>query len=256
MIDSFMKNAKGLTRNPLGIIALFISLIYGFACLVLSASIANLTTTVERLPLIWFIILFPVVILIGFIFLVVKHHEKLYAPSDFADESTFAKTFSYKNVYKEVTVEFDKEQPNQPTNLKQAILKTENTDFNEVLFSDDGKKNLEIANKVSDSINSKIGSEFFEKKILDSLSFGVHAPEYYMAEFNFKPELFKDGKKFSESVIIRVTEASKGEYVIIGIGKGILVKSPQLFGEELKEYIIKRILEPHMKEEEFEKFKN
>lgn len=87
-----MLSTKGLTRNPLGIIALFVSLIYGFACLVLSTSISNLNSDCERLPLIWFIILFPIIILIAFIFLVVKHHEKLYAPGDFRGDDSFIQT--------------------------------------------------------------------------------------------------------------------------------------------------------------------
>lgn len=91
-IGDFLKGSKGLTRNPLGIIALFVSLIYGFACLVLSTSISNLKTSDERLPLIWFIILFPLVILGAFIFLVVKHHEKLYAPGDFRGDDSFIQT--------------------------------------------------------------------------------------------------------------------------------------------------------------------
>ena len=71
MMQDFIKNSKGLTRNPLGIIALFISLIYGFACLVLSTSLSNLIGITERLPLIWFIIGFPVLILISFILMVI-----------------------------------------------------------------------------------------------------------------------------------------------------------------------------------------
>ena len=62
-ITKFLKDAKGFAKNPLSIIALFISLIYGFACLVLSTSISNLTGLSERLPLIWFIIIFPLLIL-------------------------------------------------------------------------------------------------------------------------------------------------------------------------------------------------
>lgn len=92
MLNDFMNNAKGLARNPLGIIALFVSLIYGFACLVLSTSISNLVQNYERLPLIWFIIIFPIIILIAFIFLVIYHHEKLYAPSDFRDDYAFIQT--------------------------------------------------------------------------------------------------------------------------------------------------------------------
>ena len=92
MID-FIGKAKGLTKNPLGIIALFISLIYGFACLVLSTSINNLKGPEERLPLIWFIILFPLLILVAFTYLVVNHHRKLYAPSDYKDEKNFVNTY-------------------------------------------------------------------------------------------------------------------------------------------------------------------
>jgi hypothetical protein len=50
-LTNFMGQAKGLTKNPLEIIALFISLIYGFACLVLSISVSNLKAPRERLPL-------------------------------------------------------------------------------------------------------------------------------------------------------------------------------------------------------------
>ncbi len=92
MIENFITNAKGLTKNPLGIIALFVSLIYGFACLVLSTSISNLKGENERLPLIWFIIAFPLIILIAFVFLVVKHHEKLYSPSDYRADDAFIQT--------------------------------------------------------------------------------------------------------------------------------------------------------------------
>jgi len=89
---NFIKNSKGFAKNPLGIIALFISLIYGFACIVLGTSIDNFKTYYERLPLIWFIILFPILILWAFVYLVKNHHEKLYAPSDFKNEDNFIKS--------------------------------------------------------------------------------------------------------------------------------------------------------------------
>lgn len=92
-VTGFMKKAQGLTKNPLGIIALFVSLIYGFACLVLGTSLNNFQGAAERLPLIWFIILFPVLILIAFTYLVIYHHKKLYAPSDYKDENNFVNAF-------------------------------------------------------------------------------------------------------------------------------------------------------------------
>ncbi len=97
-MKEFMDKAKGLTRNPLGIIALFISLIYGFACLVLGFASGQLTSG-ERLPLIWFLIGFPILILFSFIYLVVNHHNKLYAPSDYKDERNFFKGFEKPQVH-------------------------------------------------------------------------------------------------------------------------------------------------------------
>ena len=46
-------------------------------------------TASERMPLIYFLILFPVLVLVAFLWLVTKHSERLYAPSDFNDERNF-----------------------------------------------------------------------------------------------------------------------------------------------------------------------
>jgi len=124
MKTDFITAAKGLTRNPLGIIALFVSLIYGFACLVLSTSISNLHGDSERLPLIWFIIMFPLVILVAFIFLVIKHHEKLYSPSDYRGDESFIQTIDKYRV-KEKKLEEVKtleSAPESEENLKEESI--------------------------------------------------------------------------------------------------------------------------------------
>ena len=86
-LGAFSNTAKGLARNPLGIIALFIVLIYGFAALTLGIN-SSLQAT-ERLPLVWFLVLFPVVVLFTFGWLVSQHHEKLYAPGDYKTDEGF-----------------------------------------------------------------------------------------------------------------------------------------------------------------------
>lgn len=86
-LRAFSSTAKSLARNPLGIIALFIVLIYGFASLVVIFS--EELSPAAQLPLIWFLALFPVAVLGVFARLVSQHHNKLYAPSDFKDESHF-----------------------------------------------------------------------------------------------------------------------------------------------------------------------
>jgi hypothetical protein len=90
-LTGLLNSSKGYSKNPLGIIALFISLIYGLACLVLGITKSTLEKY-ERLILIIFLVVFPLVILFSFIFLVTKHYNKLYAPSDFKDERNYLET--------------------------------------------------------------------------------------------------------------------------------------------------------------------
>jgi hypothetical protein len=89
-LSEFSDGAAKLTRNPLGIIALFIWLVYGIAGLVFGLSSSSLQPN-EKLPLIWFLVGFPVVVLIAFYRLVAKHHTKLYGPRDFYDKEGFFK---------------------------------------------------------------------------------------------------------------------------------------------------------------------
>ena len=86
-IKDFGDTAKGLAKNPLGIIALFIVLIYGFASLVVGLS--DKLVAGERLPLIWFLVVFPCLVLGIFAWLVSRHHTKLYAPSDYKEDEAF-----------------------------------------------------------------------------------------------------------------------------------------------------------------------
>jgi CheY-like chemotaxis protein len=88
-VKTFGETAKSLARNPLGIIALFIVLVYGFASLV--TAFAGSFSPAERVPLIYFLILFPIFVLGVFTWLVSKHSGKLFAPSDFKNEDNYVK---------------------------------------------------------------------------------------------------------------------------------------------------------------------
>lgn len=93
MLDHFMRNARQFARNPLGIVALFISLIYGFASLLLGTSAEHLDSA-QRWLLLLFIVLFPCVVLLVFYKLVTQHHGKLYSPSDYEADDSFLRTLS------------------------------------------------------------------------------------------------------------------------------------------------------------------
>jgi hypothetical protein len=88
-VGQFFQGAKGLSGSPLGIIALFILLVYGFAALTFGLSIGKLGE--ERLIIIWFLVGFPVLVLFVFTLLVIYHHRKLYGPTDFANQEDFLK---------------------------------------------------------------------------------------------------------------------------------------------------------------------
>jgi CheY-like chemotaxis protein len=84
----FAKSAKAFTRSPLGIIGLFVVFVYGFASLILIYG-KNLVS--GTCILIYFLVSFPVIVFVGFLWLVAKHHNKLYGPSDFKNEENFLK---------------------------------------------------------------------------------------------------------------------------------------------------------------------
>lgn len=82
------QNATKLSKNPLGIIALFILLIYGLAT-ILFGYVGNVLTEDQRWCFVVFLVVFPIVVLAAFVYLVTKHHPKLYAPGEFKDERNF-----------------------------------------------------------------------------------------------------------------------------------------------------------------------
>lgn len=86
-VKEFGDTARGLARNPLGIIALFIVLVYGLASLVVITG--QSLTSAERAPLIYFLICFPVVVLAVFTWLVIFRSGQLFSPADFRDDDSY-----------------------------------------------------------------------------------------------------------------------------------------------------------------------
>jgi len=93
-IATIINNSKTFSRSPLGIIALFIILVYGFASLVVGAS-DNLVAE-ERIIIVYFMVCFPVLVLCVFGWLVSTHHEKLYTPDDFKNENDFIEIVKHR----------------------------------------------------------------------------------------------------------------------------------------------------------------
>ena len=86
-LREFNTTARNLSRNPLSIIALFIVLVYGLACLVIITG--GFLSSQERFPIIYFIIVFPLVVLGVFTYLVSFRAGQLFAPGDFRREENY-----------------------------------------------------------------------------------------------------------------------------------------------------------------------
>lgn len=86
-----MNPGSWAAKNPLGVIALFISLIYGISALIFGASVSVLSSF-NQTVLVLFIVLFPVIVLALFGWLVAFHHKKLYAPLDYRTDESFLGT--------------------------------------------------------------------------------------------------------------------------------------------------------------------
>jgi hypothetical protein len=139
-LKEFGDIAKKLSVNPLGIIALFIVLVYGIAALVLGISASNFEPG-ERLPLIWFLVCFPPIVLFTFTWLVAKHHAKLYAPKDFPDPSQFLQILDpsqqRKKLESEVELLEDQKEETETKMLLSSPSKSRNLLMARVLLSED-----------------------------------------------------------------------------------------------------------------------
>ncbi len=85
--EQFGQTAVKMYKGPLGIIALFIVLIHGFASMVLG--FAENIGEENRSILVWFLVLFPVFVFTVFAWLVSTRHQKLYPPGAFRNEELF-----------------------------------------------------------------------------------------------------------------------------------------------------------------------
>lgn len=84
-------NIKYSTHNPLGIFAMFISLAYAAMVACFVVGIDKLYADSERLPIVWFLVAYPLIVLGVFTWLLVKHNDKFYSPCDFRSDEAFIK---------------------------------------------------------------------------------------------------------------------------------------------------------------------
>ncbi|MGN6519404.1 MAG: hypothetical protein ACTHK2_08280 [Dokdonella sp.] len=135
----------GLTRSPIGIIALFIALIYSLATALFGVAAGQLTEA-ERQPLIYFIVVFPVIVLGVFCYLVTCHHLKLYAPNEYPSEASFLKTLDLKGAEKKLREEVSE--------IKSAVATAQSGEDSGGRATPGNNQNSDSATKDASSQNS------------------------------------------------------------------------------------------------------
>ncbi len=154
-ITILSKNIDKLARNPLGIIALFIVLVYGIAGIVLGVSGSHLSE-IQKTIFVCFLVVFPCLVLGSFLWLVAKHHRKLYAPSDYRNDEGFLGLLTpeqqKQKLDKEVEEVFEKESGDQSTHIE---LPPRNVVRNSVYLAED-LAIREIETEFNTSINRQV----------------------------------------------------------------------------------------------------
>ena len=150
------ESSTKLSKNPLGIIALFILLIYGFATL-LFGFIGDVFSENQKWCFVIFLVSFPVIVLFLFSYLVIRHHQKLYAPYEYKEESHF---FGYISP-KEKELQYEQE---EITDDKDSKLDIEQQ---QVKRAEEREKIRLLENNVIDyykkKFNSNIDRDIFYK---------------------------------------------------------------------------------------------
>ena len=188
-------------KNPLSIIAIFCTITEGL-CLY---ALPKLTENNQNI-FIWFVIGFPVLLLGLFFFTLIKHHTKLYSPSDFeTKDNSFVEIFYGKAIDKEES---------SAKQLTQSALSDSFIPFriyNEDIDAD--KKSIEWTNSFFQRLDAVLPkhklSRIFYKQ-LNNISFIV--------DIEIKNDYLADGKeRFLPFVLMNFT-GDLMDHAFIGSG--------------------------------------
>ena len=188
------RNAVKLSRNPLGIIALFILLIYGFASILFAFSGSNFTNA-QKWCFVVFLVAFPCIVLVIFTILVIFHHQKLYAPSEFKNEENFIGHISQKEKVKQSENENHSELAGSEVSTKklsiddrrkrhEAELKKAQTMENLVYYYYERKFDTEIDQNTYYKINE---NKIFFDGIMDKNDTLTFMKIKYLSDINYIP---------------------------------------------------------------------
>ena len=216
--------ATSLSRNPLGIIALFIVLIYAFAALVVGAG--NLEPN-ERYPIVLFLVFFPTIVLAVFGWLVSCHHKKLYAPADFESDEAFLEGLAERNTSRPNLRSLEADIERQISNVLAKI------ELNEISKRENANQEWrkEIADQITDEIRKSSFVTVDARSFTDDQNMLFEYPVSAFASLNdltnevfFEIAEFVGPFEYGHSWLLKNSETEeiiKGARIITGTAPGV-----------------------------------
>ena len=233
-MNSFSKNSiKYFLHNPLSVIGFFITICYCFTVIVFEEGLNKLNGPYERLPFIYFIILFPLIILGTFVYLVCYHHEKLYSPSDFKDENNFLK-LSSKEKENKIKTEAADVLLSEKNSFSDSDSGNTKSSYSFLMYSIENAEHLAIQKLTEEYNISFMENVRYRNFIFDA--YAEHNHNRYIAEFKFIKGYFSE-----KNLLENYKRISNYKNAFSGNVNVVLVYILEHYTDELK----RRILNSH-----------
>jgi hypothetical protein len=213
--------------NPLTIIAIFAALAE-----VGGTSVISFLNPDLQPIFMWFLVLFPT-LLVTLFFLTLNFNPRvIYAPSDFRNEVNFLKTLggNYLDYHFEVNQD----------NLARIKEQVKKNGFKEQTQNLEEGVMVDLANTFFDHFLSLIG-ENLEEKHLKLVSFAIHSPNYYLLRLKLKQREIKKQAPNELITIINIQRNTNNEAQLVAIGKNIIAKEPKNFANKMYELVMTEI---------------
>ena len=237
-----MKTQRKIS-NPLTIIAIFAGLAEINGTVVLSLVPVDLQEI-----FVWFIILFPSLLVIIFFVTLNWNPKVLYSPSDFLKDESFIQVLNQnRKEYKSVSVEVNKDNFNNENKI-QDLKSISDYNFLDKESENDENQLIEgLAEALFDNLRNDT-SELFDKGLLEMFSYEFQAPGFYLLKFKMNEKLLNENSgRTGENIIIRLVEKEPNEFIFIALGKNIVETNYKLFSNKLAKFITK-FIETHRKD--------
>lgn len=207
-----MDNVKKV-NNPLTIIAIFA----GLAEIVGTTVLLGLTKEIQEI-FVWFVMIFPILLVIAFFVTLNWNHKVLYAPSDYRDEKNFVDLWAQKQKIKDNISKFKEiiDEVMDPSNAESndnEVLKTSVTKKIDEVQSDLERDTIDIDLYLTNLISKKVSelgkvelevlkfiSDSWNKASLVSICSELKITEHQASRIINKLQgnqmIFKKGKEF------------------------------------------------------------